>query len=150
MIVSATQNDAKELTEIALISKAYWGYTEEQIQSWTEDLTVTSQMIENMMVYKFISNQKTLGFYILNQPQKTNIELEFLFVHPDAIGQKIGKQLLKHATEKARGFHIESMTLLADPNAQPFYESQGFVFVDKKESAIPNRFLPVMKKDLTV
>lgn len=149
MIVPAVKNDAQELTQIALISKAYWGYTKEQIQSWTEDLTVSPKMIEEMMVFTFRSNQEIVGFYILNQPEGKNIELEFLFVHPDTIGQKIGKQLLAHAVQKAHMLHLESMTLLADPNAQAFYKSQGFITIDKKESSIPNRFLPIMKKDLT-
>lgn len=148
MIVSATKNDVQNLTQIALISKAYWGYTEKQIQSWTEDLTVTHKMIEEMMVFKFISNNKIVGFYILNQPKNSTIELEFLFVHPDVIGQKIGKRLLTHAIEKATLLNAKAMTLLADPNAQAFYESQGFISTGKKESSIPNRFLPIMKKDL--
>ncbi|MCF2875466.1 MULTISPECIES: GNAT family N-acetyltransferase [unclassified Tenacibaculum] len=148
MIEKANIKDAKLLTNIALISKAYWGYNEELINSWKDDLTVTPKMIEEMMVYKFISNQKTIGFYILNQPKNNSIELEFLFVHPDAIGQKIGKQLLSHAIEKSNNLNIETMTLLADPNAQPFYESQGFISTEKKESSIPNRFLPLMKINL--
>ncbi|WP_272151369.1 GNAT family N-acetyltransferase [Tenacibaculum aiptasiae] len=148
MIEKANIKDAELLTSIALTSKAYWGYNEELINSWKDDLTVSPKMIEEMMVYKFISSQKTIGFYILNQPQNNTIELEFLFVHPDAIGQKIGKQLLSHAIEKANSLNIQTMTLLADPNAQPFYESQGFISTEKKESSIPNRFLPIMKLDL--
>lgn len=148
MIVSATKNDVQDLTQIALISKAYWGYTEEQIQSWTEDLTVTYKMIEEMMVFKFILNNEIVGFYILNQPKNSTIELEFLFVHPDAIGQKVGKQLLAHAIEKATLLNAKAITLLADPNAQAFYQSQGFISTGKKESSIPNRFLLIMKKDL--
>tara|TARA_B110001454_G_scaffold58997_1_gene57727 strand:- start:69 stop:191 length:123 start_codon:yes stop_codon:yes gene_type:complete len=40
------------------------------------------------------------------------------------------------------------MTLLADPNAVPFYDKKGFYEVDKKESSIPGRFLPVLQKYL--
>ncbi|WP_299124140.1 GNAT family N-acetyltransferase [uncultured Tenacibaculum sp.] len=148
MIQKANIKDAQLLTSIALTSKAYWGYNEELINSWKDDLTVTSKMIKEMMVYKFISSQKTIGFYILNQPQNNTIELEFLFIHPDVIGQKIGKQLLTHAIEKAKSLNIQTMTLLADPNAQPFYESQGFISTGRKESSIPNRFLPIMKLNL--
>ena len=72
MIISATIHDPNSLTELALVSKAYWGYSNEQIQSWKEDLTVTSEMIEKMMVYKFVSDDTILGFYILNQPKKQN------------------------------------------------------------------------------
>lgn len=34
MIVKATVADAKVLTKIALQSKAFWGYSDELIESW--------------------------------------------------------------------------------------------------------------------
>ena len=167
MIVKGKLSDTKKLTEIALTSKAFWGYSKENIASWRSDLTVTSKMIEECDVFKFLQNDKIAGFYILNPPEKTtyysnqvyteqsrsieeslSVELEMLFVLPEFIGKGIGKQLLQHSFEKAQKLNCESMTLLADPNAVPFYSSQGFYEIDKKESSIPNRFLPVMQKDL--
>jgi N-acetylglutamate synthase-like GNAT family acetyltransferase len=148
MIVLATISDAKQLTKIALKSKAFWGYAETQIESWREELTVSEQMIQEMNVYKFVSNHKTVGFYILNQPQEETIELEFLFVLPNYIGQGIGNQLLQHSLKKAKALKSQTMQLLADPNAAPFYESKGFMMVDKIQSSIFNRFLPLMQKDL--
>lgn len=107
-------------------------------------------MIKELLVYKFIQNQKTVGFYILNQPIKQSIELEMLFVLPEFIGKGIGKKLLIHAFENALKLKASNLTLLADPNAEFFYKSQGFICIDKKESAIPNRFLLIMQKDLTL
>jgi hypothetical protein len=46
MIVFATISDAKILSEIALKSKAFWGYSDEQLISWNEDLKVPVQMIQ--------------------------------------------------------------------------------------------------------
>lgn len=149
MIVSSTINDSKTLTEIALKSKGFWGYTDEQIQNWTAELTVSKQIILEMFVYKFLVDEKTVGFYILNQPKEKCIELEFLFVLPKFIGKGIGKQLLQHSFEKAIEFQVDAMTVLADPNAVPFYSSQGFVIVAKKDSSIAGRFLSVMQKDLS-
>ena len=149
MIQKATIKDTDILTNIALTSKGYWGYSNELIESWRNDLTVTSKMIENVFVYKFIQNNKIVGFYILNQPKGNNIELEMLFVLPEFIGKGIGKQLLLHTFEKARKQNASTLNLLADPNAVAFYKSQGFIIIDKKESTIPNRFLPIMQKDLT-
>ncbi|MCT4699871.1 GNAT family N-acetyltransferase [Tenacibaculum haliotis] len=150
MIQIASTKDIELLTNIALISKAYWGYPNELIESWRSDLTVTPKMIEDAFVYKFVQNNKIAGFYILNQPIKNNIELEMLFILPEFIGKGIGKRLLLHAFEKARKLNINKLTLLADPNAVDFYKSQGFIIIDKKESTIPNRFLPIMQADLTV
>ena len=148
MIVLANSSDGELLTEIALISKAYWGYSKKNIDSWIEDLTVTSKMILERDVFKFLDGDTIVGFYILNPPVKDSIELEMLFVLPNFIGKGVGKLLLHHAFEKAKKLDSKFMTLLAEPNAVPFYSSQGFYEIDKKESSIPNRFLPVLKKDL--
>lgn len=148
MIQKATIKDSNLLTNIALTSKGYWGYSNELIESWRSDLTVTSKMIEDVFVYKFLQKDKIAGFYILNQPIENKIGLEMLFILPEFIGKGIGKNLLLHAFTKARNLKVNKLTLLADPNAVDFYKSQGFVIIDKKESSIPNRFLPIMQKDL--
>ena len=41
MIIAATISYAKILTEIALKSKAFWDCSDEQIKSWTNELTVS-------------------------------------------------------------------------------------------------------------
>jgi len=148
MIISALISDAKILTEIALKSKAFWGYSDENLKNWTHDLTVSEQMIQELIVYKFVFETKIIGFYILNNPKEKNIELEFLFVLPNFIGKGFGNQLIHHAFKKAISLANETITLQADPNAVSFYQSKGFVIIDQKESSIPNRFLPVMCKTL--
>ena len=69
---------------------------------------------------------------------------------PVFIGKGIGNQLIQHAFLKAKELKCNKVTLLADPNAVAFYTSQGFKIIDKKESAIAGRFLPIMQKDLEV
>ncbi|SDR68851.1 Ribosomal protein S18 acetylase RimI [Polaribacter sp. KT25b] len=148
MIDIAVVSDAIKLTEIALKSKSYWGYSDELLKSWTHDLTVSEKMIQEMIVCKFISDDKIIGFYILNQPKQKSIELEFLFVLPSFIGKGIGNQLLQHAFIKSKKLNCNRVTLLADPHAVSFYESKGFIIIGKKESAIVGRFLPLLQKDL--
>ncbi|QOD59404.1 GNAT family N-acetyltransferase [Polaribacter haliotis] len=148
MLVKATLSDAKQLTEIALKSKAIWGYSNELIESWREDLTVTSTIISKEIIYKFMVDTKIAGFYFLNKPKENSIELEMLFVLPNFVNRGIGKQLLTHSFEKAKSLDSKKMILLADPNAVPFYKSQGFYKINKIESSIAGRFLPVMQKDL--
>ena len=41
MIIPTNEIDAIQLTQIALKSKAFWGYSEVQIESWREELTVS-------------------------------------------------------------------------------------------------------------
>ena len=82
MIFFAETFEAKNLTEITLKSKKFWGYSEKKLENWTDELTVSEQMIQKLIVYKYIYDDKIIGFYILNQPQEKFIELEFLFVLP--------------------------------------------------------------------
>lgn len=148
MIILAKTFDANILSKIAITSKTFWGYSIDLINSWKDDLTVSEEMINNMIVYKFLREDYVLGFYILNQPKETSIELEFLFVLPAFIGKGFGNQLMNHAFQKAKELNCKQITLWADPNAVPFYESKGFKVIDKKESSIVGRFLPLLQKDL--
>ena len=148
MIVSSHISDAKLLTEIALKSKAFWGYSNELIESWREDLTVTPKMIETCVIYQFKVNNAAVGFYVLNTQKEELIKLEMLFVLPAFIGKGIGKKLLEHAFKKAKTSNCKTIELVADPNAIPFYISQGFLEKDKIGSAVLGRFLSLMQKDL--
>ena len=58
MIQLAETSDAKILTKIALKSKSFWGYSNEILESWVEDLTVSERIIQEMIVYKFISDNE--------------------------------------------------------------------------------------------
>lgn len=149
MILKATLEDASVLTEIALQSKAYWGYTSVQIESWHDDLTVKPVMFEDWIVYKYLIEGTIVGFFILNLQDSTEkSSLEFLFVHPDFIGKRIGLKLLNHASYLSACEGRMIMTLEADPNAEAFYAKHGFVVVGKTKSSVPDRFLPVMEKEL--
>ena len=148
MIVTVDVSDAFILTEIALKSKSFWGYSNELIESWRNDLTVTSTMISNSYTFKFLVDDCIVGFYLLNRPKEKSVQLEMLFVLPEFIGRGIGKKLLQHSFETALKQNVNSMILLADPNAEPFYKSRGFYEIDRKESTIVGRFLPVLQKDL--
>ena len=145
MIVKALTSDAEEITQVALISKAYWGYSAEQIDVWTDELTVSPSIIEEQQVYVFKENDSIVGFYVLNRPIGSQVELEFLFVLPRYIGKGLGKKLLEHAIEMAKQTtSCEVMMLYADPNAEPFYLRRGFHTIDHKESSIFGRTMPKM------
>ncbi|WP_405609011.1 GNAT family N-acetyltransferase [Polaribacter sp. Asnod1-A03] len=148
MIVKAVISDAEKLTDIALKSKAFWGYSSELIEGWREDLTVTSKTIETCNVYKLIVDDVIVGFYVLNNSKGDIVKLEMLFVLPLFIGKGNGKELLEHALKNAVNSKVKTIELVADPNAIPFYKSQGFLEKNKIGSAISGRFLSLMQKDL--
>lgn len=145
MIVPAQISDAKELTEIALKSKAFWGYSNELIESWREDLTVTPKMFEDFNIYKYLVNNEIAGFYIIHRANIRTSFLEFLFVSPGFINKGIGKQLLDHAIEYCIGGSSAILNVLSDPNAESFYAKYGFKVIGRRESSVEGRLLPEME-----
>lgn len=148
MIIKAAPYDAEKLTEIALKSKAFWGYSDEQIESWREDLTVTPKMFEEWNIYKYIVKDEIAGFYILNRANIRTSILEFLFVAPKFIKKGIGTKLLNHAKEYCIEGSSAALNVLSDPNAEAFYTKHGFKVISKTESSVPGRFLPEMEFEI--
>jgi len=145
MIVRATLEDAEVLTEIAVKSKAYLGYENDQVESWREDLTVTPKMFDESNIYKYIVDNQIGGFYILERANIRTSFLNFLFVSPDYIKQGIGHQLLEHAISYCKDGGSAILNVLSDPNAASFYAKYGFEVIAQRESSIPGRFLPEME-----
>jgi GNAT superfamily N-acetyltransferase len=148
MIVSANPSDAKLLTEIALKSKAFWGYSHKQIEHWREDLTITLKMFEEWNIYKYLVHNEIVGFYILNRANIRTSFLEFLFVAPDFINQQIGTKLLNHAKVYCIEGGSAILNVLSDPNAESFYAKNGFKVIGRRDSSIPNRFLLEMEFEI--
>jgi ribosomal protein S18 acetylase RimI-like enzyme len=149
MIVAAQPLDAKKLTEIALQSKAYWGYSAVQIESWKEELMVIPKMFQHSVIHKYLIDTEIAGFYILENTQPHSASLAFLFVAPQFIKQGIGKQFVVHAIEYSRKNNYTFLKVLSDPNAAGFYKKYGFKVISQKQSSIAGRFLPAMELRLS-
>lgn len=147
-IRNATVADAPELTEIAIASKAYWGYSDEFIKQCREELSVTSQDIEtdNLIYVVAERDEQLLGFFALERLSADEMELEALFVRPDYIGQGIGRRLMDEARLRAADDGVSCLKIQSDPYAEPFYRAAGAVTIGRKESdSIPGRYLPMME-----
>ncbi|MDE5491148.1 GNAT family N-acetyltransferase [Elizabethkingia meningoseptica] len=133
------------LTEIAKKSKKYWGYPEEWMKQWDEDLTLTEAYIAAHDVWHIEDgNGNLIGFYSFYQEDEA-IRLDFLFINPDYIGNGYGKILLNHFFDQAKEL-AERVILDADPYAEKFYQKFGFETVALKPTTIKGRFLPLMSK----
>ncbi len=148
MIIKAEISDHQILSAITKASKAYWGYSQEQMKEWDEELTIQPDYIKENIVYKLIENDEVIGYYSLEEHSNTLLKLENLFIHPDHIGRGFGEYLMEHAFLKAKELECEEMILESDPNASLFYEKLGFVTVGQKETSIKGRYMPIMKKKM--
>jgi N-acetylglutamate synthase-like GNAT family acetyltransferase len=133
------------LTDITKKSKAYWGYSDEQIEKWSEVLTITKNYIETNNVYKLLVDNVTVGYYSYITLDENEVKLDNLFVLPNYIGSGFGKLLMNDFMDRIK--HIESRKIVLDcePNAEKFYEKFGFINVGQIETAIKDRYLPVME-----
>jgi GNAT superfamily N-acetyltransferase len=142
------------LSDLALRSKAYWGYDPVFVQACRDDLSVDPRDAKAGRVVVLVEDETPLGLYVLaagERPHEAQINL--LFVEPDAIGTGAGRALWDHLVAKARAEGYRRLRIESDPFALGFYQSMGACLSGKARSAVHNRdgserFLPLLHYDL--
>lgn len=114
MFRPARAEEARHVSELALRSKAHWGYSQEFLDACRAELTYSPQTCASGTVVVAERTKRVLGFYRLI-PQVPVCALESLFVEPEAIGTGLGRALLEHALSSAEALGAEAVTLEADP-----------------------------------
>jgi len=147
-IEKANSGDADVLTDITKESKAYWGYSNEQIKIWSELLTITKAYIEANHVYKLVIDSKVIGYYSFFYEDERAIRLDNLFILPEYIGTGLGKMLMEDFLIRIKSTIVTKILLHADPNAGDFYAKFGFTKIGQIETSIKDRYLPVMELKL--
>lgn len=147
-IEKASIIDYEILTEITKKSKAYWGYSEEQLLKWSNNLTITQDYIKRNDVFKLVNNNLIVGYYSYFSEGEKSMKLDNLFVLPEYIGKGFGKYLMTDFLNRMKEAKIERITLDSEPNAESFYSKMGFVKIGEFETSIKNRFMPIMELKL--
>ncbi|MGW4649466.1 GNAT family N-acetyltransferase [Kitasatospora sp. NPDC004289] len=142
-IRAARADEAGLLSELALRSKAYWGYDAAFMAACRDELTlVPAEIAPRRATVAVDDRDRVLGFATLDGEPLTG-DLGMLFVAPEAISQGIGRLLLDHLVTTARELGFTGLTIDADPNAEPFYRAMGAVRTGTVPSeSIPGRVLP--------
>lgn len=144
---NALPKEAATLSELAIRSKAYWGYDAEFMANCMAELTHSEvELTQADRLYRVVAIEETLvGFYVLFDIDKPQVILEALFVCPSAIGQGIGSLLFDDMLHQVNLRSGQSIIVQSDPNAEGFYLAKGMVITGKQESgSIPGRFLPTL------
>ena len=143
---TADINDLEVLNTISVKSKGYWGYPESWIQRWLDELTIDEEKFSEQHILVIENDSELFGFSSIVE-NNDNYEILHLWILPEYICNGFGKRLLE---KTIRSFVKKDKEVIveADPNAEPFYQSQGFVTFDKVKSFPKGRFLPVMKKTI--
>jgi gamma-glutamylcyclotransferase (GGCT)/AIG2-like uncharacterized protein YtfP len=148
-IVAAGGDDLAALSELALRSKAVWGYDEDFLAACRAELTLTPARIEGWYLRRLLCDCSVAGFVAVSFAGG-RAELEMLFVEPDAMETGVGRALLADAAAEARRRGAATLGISADPDAAGFYQAMGARPVGDEESAsVPGRMLPRLELDLS-
>jgi len=143
----ALLNEANELSELALNSKATWDYSEEFILACKEDLTITEAYIVNNYVYVLENQGVKIGFFSFLRKEED--ALDFLYLHPNYKGKGYGKLLWQSVVERAANLGIKRFTIDSDPNAKGYYMKMGAKLIGETPSTVfKNRILPLLQYDV--
>jgi GNAT superfamily N-acetyltransferase len=146
----ALPEECELLSEIAMRSKAHWGYSAEFMEACRAELSYTPADLEQHDFFVATHGKIIAGFHALIRLSESKLELEALFLKPEFIGQGLGRMLFEHALKTAKATGAQEMMIQGDPNAKDFYLKVGAKLIDEKESgSIPGRFLPLFSIDLT-
>lgn len=147
-IEKANINDNEILTELTKKSKAYWGYSNEQIEIWSELLTITKVYIETNHVFKLVLDSKIVGYYSFFITNEETVQLDNLFILPDYMGKGFGRELMNNFLSQLESSNTKKVILESEPNTEKFYSKFGFTKVGEVETSIHGRYLPIMELKL--
>jgi GNAT superfamily N-acetyltransferase len=149
-IRNAKPGEAEGLTALCTRSKAHWGYDAAFMKMSAAALAVSEDDIAAGCVLVAVDEAGRVVGMAAVLPEGETSDLDAMFVDPPAIGSGAGRALFDAAVALARRQGAKRMTILADPNAAPFYERMGARYLRNAPSdAIPGRTLPFYEYDLT-
>jgi GNAT superfamily N-acetyltransferase len=143
VIRAAEPGERERLREIAIASKAHWGYDEEQVRRWGEGLELSPG------VDRFVAevDGEVVAYASLVCEDDVCV-LDELWVEPEWIGKGVGSGLFRFALARAREGGARRLEWEAEPNAVGFYERMGGRYLRDSEPSAWGRVTPVMGIDL--
>ena len=141
----AKPDEAATLTEIAHAAKRHWGYPENWIERWQDDLTITPEFILKHEVYVAVADAEIVGCCAIVF-DGSPAELEHMWIKPEHMGAGVGRALFLHIRERAVNLGLPELEISSDPNAEGFYQRMGATRIGEVQSEIEGqpRVLPRM------
>lgn len=138
----ARPDEAGFLSDLAVRSKAYWGYDDDFLAGSRVQLAIKPDDVVPWRITVAEVAGSVVGFYALEGGPPTG-ELSRMFVDPSHIRGGVGRRLWAHAVATARDAGLTTIALDADPFAEAFYVAMGAVRVGTTPSGVrPGRELP--------
>jgi GrpB-like predicted nucleotidyltransferase (UPF0157 family)/GNAT superfamily N-acetyltransferase len=136
------------LSDLALRSKARWGYDAAFLAACRAELTVEPGDVHRLRVTVAEESPEVVGFYALGGGAPEG-ELSFFFVEPARIGTGVGRMLWEDCVAMATRIGLSRIRIESDPFAEGFYTAMGAARVgDVQSQSIPDRRLPLLSFDM--
>lgn len=150
MIRPARADEAGQLTDLSLRSKAVWGYDAAFLARCRTAMALKAANITAQPHYVAELDIGDLGWRIAGfygfEPEVGGVGLDYLFVEPALIGRGVGRALWRHAVATARALRHPALIVVSDPNAEAFYRKMGAQRIGWRGSDLePGRKLPVLR-----
>ncbi len=142
MIRSVEKSEIQFISDLAIRSKGYWGYSSDFLEQCRPRIRIDQEYFNAWPVKVFIEDNIIKGFYSLKVVKGEN-RLDNLWVEPDFIKQGIGKKLFLHAKEQAKEMGWVYFCLAGEEKAVNFYEKMGCKRIGNVQSKLrEDLFLP--------
>ncbi|MEX2126198.1 MAG: GNAT family N-acetyltransferase [Woeseia sp.] len=132
------------MTSIAFAAKRHWGYPEEWIELWSDELTVDATYAKDNWVFLAEDGARILGWCAVST-DRGGYWLDYCWVLPEAAGRGLGRMLVQRAFRLVAKRRASTLRVIADPNAEGFYRKLGFRCVGYHPSVPKGRRLPVLE-----
>ncbi len=140
----ARHDEGGALTDLALRSKAYWGYDDTFMISVRPALTISDDYIASNHVFVHDDDSAIRGFGSLAVIDN-ELFLDNLFVEPKSIGTGVGTKLWNYAIVITHTNDYPSFRIESDPFAEPFYLAKGAARIGETISSATGRSLPLLR-----
>lgn len=135
IIRRAEVKENKELTELAVMSEAYWGYDKRSLDAYRQIYSLTEDYIRNHPTFVMEDDGKLAGFYSIIESDD-EVTLEYFYLDPAYIGRGLGRELWDHLLEFCRSRGILELVFVSSKEAKAFYERMGAVNTGEVNSLV--------------
>lgn len=135
IIRRADPSEAIQLTELAVVSEAFWGHDKKFIDKFRIVYEVTEDYIRNNATFILEEDQRLLGFYSIIESDE-DVILDYFYVDPVFIRKGYGSQLWNHLADYCRNRGILEFIFVAGDEAKDFYSKMGAIKVGETFSLV--------------
>jgi GNAT superfamily N-acetyltransferase len=124
VIRAGRPGEGARLKEIAILSKAHWGYGLDEVRAWADRGDFSPAQLRRLVVFVAEAGHVEIGWVSLERREEV-WWLADLWVVPDWIRRGVGSRLFRRAETYAREQGGRRLEWEAEPNSVGFYEKMG-------------------------